>query len=53
VADKILANKVLGRIIARDSALGERAAAAAVWAKTKIGMGMKKKTTMRKKTTKK
>jgi len=53
--DKILADKALGRIVARDSALSERAAAAAVWAamkaKIKIGMSMKKKTT--KKRTKK
>ena len=55
-ADKVLATKALGRVIAKDSALKEKAAAAAVWAamkaKTKIGMGMKK-TTMKKKTTKK
>jgi len=47
VADKILAEKARKRIIARNSTLGERAAAAAVWAtikaKTKIGMGMKTK----------
>jgi len=48
----------LGRFTARDSALSERAAAAAVWvamkAKTKIGMGMKSnKKTTRKKATKK
>jgi len=57
-ADKVLADKALGRVTARDSALSERAAAAAVWtamkAKTKIGMGMKsKKKTTRKKATKK
>ena len=44
-ADKVLADKALGRVIARDSTLGERAAAAGVWAtmkvKTKIGAGMK------------
>ncbi|KYN30172.1 hypothetical protein ALC57_00368 [Trachymyrmex cornetzi] len=55
-ADKVLADKALGRVVARDSALSERAAAAAIWAtmkaKTKIGMGMRKKTT-RKKATKK
>ncbi|KYN33873.1 hypothetical protein ALC56_11845, partial [Trachymyrmex septentrionalis] len=57
-ADNILAEKA--RITASDSALGERAAAVAVWAamkaKTKIGMGMKPKkktTTTKKKTTKK
>jgi len=47
VADKILAEKAQKRIIARNSTLGERAVAAAVWAamkaKTKIGMGMKTK----------
>jgi len=61
VADRILAEKARRRIVARDSSLGERAAAAAVWAamkaKTKIGMGMetKMKTKMKtkKKTTKK
>ena len=57
-ADKVLADKALGRVVARDSALGERAAAAAVWAamkaKTKIGMGMKpKKKTTKKKAAKK
>ena len=57
-ADKVLADKALRRVVARDSALGERAAAAAVWAamkaKTKIGMGMKpKKKTTKKKVTKK
>lgn len=44
-ADKVLAEKALGRVIARDSTLGERAAATTVWAamraKTKLGMGMK------------
>jgi len=53
VADRILAEKARRRIIARDSTLGERAAATAVWAamkaKTKIGMGMKTKTTRTKK----
>ena len=59
-ADNILAEKARKRITASDSALGERAAAAAVWAamkaKTKIGMGMKPKkktTSTKKKTTKK
>jgi len=55
-ADKVLADKALGRVTARDSALSERAAAAAVWAamKAKIKIGMKsKKKTMRKKATKK
>ncbi|XP_018371529.1 PREDICTED: LOW QUALITY PROTEIN: uncharacterized protein LOC108766619 [Trachymyrmex cornetzi] len=55
-ADKVLADKALGRVTAKDSALSERAAAAAVWVamktKTKIGMGMKPKKTT-KKTTKK
>jgi len=47
VADEILAEKARKRIIASNLTLGERAAAAAVWAavkaKTKIGMGMKMK----------
>jgi len=47
VADNILATKARKRIAARDSTLGERAVAAAVWAamkaKTKIGMGLKTK----------
>jgi len=54
-ADKVLADKALGRFIARDSTVGEKAAAGAIWAamkaKTKIGMGMKMK--KRKPTTKK
>jgi len=51
-ADKVLADKALGRVIARDSTLSERAA---VWAvmKAKIKISMKKKMTTRKKTTKK
>jgi len=57
-ANKVLADKALGLLVARDSALSERAAAAAVWAamkaKTKIGMSMKsKKKTTKKKVTKK
>ena len=57
-ADKILAAEARKRITARDSALGERAAATAVWAamkaKTKLGMGLKtKKTRTRKRSTKK
>lgn len=48
VADRALAEKARERIAARDSTLGERAAATAVWvamkAKTKLGMGMKRKT---------
>jgi len=48
VADKILAEKARKDIIARNLTLGERAAAAAVWAamkaKTKIGYETKKKT---------
>ncbi|KYN10435.1 hypothetical protein ALC57_17454 [Trachymyrmex cornetzi] len=57
--DKVLADKAPERVTAKDSALSERAAraAAAVWAamktKTKMGMGMKPKKTMRKNTTKK
>jgi len=47
VADNILATKARKRIATRDSTLGERIAAAAVWAamkaKTKIGMGLKTK----------
>jgi len=54
VADKILAEKARKRIIARNSTLGERAAATAVCAamkaKTKIGMGMKTKVKTKKKT---
>jgi len=57
VADRILAEKARRRIVARDSTLGERAAATAVWAamkaKTKIGMGMKTKTRTKKNTAKK
>lgn len=58
VADNILAAKARKRITARDSTLGERAAATTVWAamkaKTKFGMGMKiKKSSMKKKTVKK
>ena len=53
VADNILATKARNRITARDSTLGERAAATAVWAamkaKTKFGMGMKMKKTLKKK----
>lgn len=47
VADRILAERARERIASRDSTLGERAAATAVWvamkAKTKLGMGMKRK----------
>jgi len=54
VADKILAEKARKRIIARNSTLGERAAATAVWAarkaKTKICIGMKMKVKTKKKT---
>jgi len=55
-ADKVLADKALGRVTAKDSALSERAAAAAVWAamkETKIDMGMKSKKMIRKKSMKK
>jgi len=58
-ADKVLAKKAQTRIVAKDSTLGERAAATAVWAamkaKTKFGMGLKTKTKtkMKKKTVKK
>jgi len=52
VADKILAEKARKRIIARNSTLGERAAATAVWAamkaKTKISMGKTKVKTKKK-----
>lgn len=53
-ADQILADRARERITARDSTLGERAAASAIWAamkaKTKLGMGMRKrKRTVRKK----
>ncbi|KYN08478.1 hypothetical protein ALC62_00538 [Cyphomyrmex costatus] len=54
IADNILAEEARKRITAKDSTLGERAAATAVWAtmkaKTKIGMGLK---TNKKKSTKK
>jgi len=47
VVDNILTTKARKRIAARDLTLGERTAAAAVWAamkaKTKIGMGLKTK----------
>jgi len=47
MADKILAEKMRKRIIMRNSTLGERAAAAAIWAamkaKIKFDMGMKTK----------
>jgi len=45
-ADRVLADRARNRIVARDSTLGERAAATAVWVamkvKTKLGMGMRK-----------
>jgi len=45
-ADRILAEKARNRIGARDSTLGERATATAVWAamkaKTKLGTGLKR-----------
>ena len=43
MADKVLVDKALGRVIAKNSTLNERAATATVWAamKAKIGMGMK------------
>lgn len=44
VADKVLAEQAKSRITARDSTLGERAAATAMKAQTKLGMGMKAKT---------
>jgi len=56
MADKIPAEKARKRIIARNSTLGKRAAAASVWAmkaKTKIDMGMKTKVKTKKKTAKK
>jgi len=47
VADRILAQKAWERVIAKDASLGEKAAAWAVTnamkAKTKLGMGLKKK----------
>ena len=52
-ADRVLADKAQERITAKDSTLGERAAAATVWAamkaKTKLGMGMTKRKTKKKK----
>ena len=56
VVNKVFADKALGRIVTRDSALSKRVAAATVWAvmKAKISMGMKsKKKTTRKKAMKK
>ena len=51
-ADKILASKARERITAKDSSLGERAAATTVWAainvKRKVGIGVKKKTSKKK-----
>ena len=57
-ADKILARKARGRVIASDSTLSEKAAATTVWAamnaKRKMGMGLKTKMkTKAKKNTKK
>ena len=47
-ADRILAKKAQTRIVAKDSSLGEKAAATTVWAamraKTKFGIGLKTKT---------
>ena len=47
VADRVLSDRARKRITAKDSTLGERAAATAVWAtmkaKTKLGMGMAKR----------
>ena len=44
VADRVLGDRARKRITAKDSTLGERAAATAIWAtmkaKTKLGMGM-------------
>lgn len=46
VADSVLAEKARQRITAKDSSLGEKVSATAVWAamkaKTKLGMGVKK-----------
>lgn len=54
-ADRALAEEARQRIVARDSSLRERAAAAAVWAamkaKTRLGMGLKRGARKRKKTT--
>ncbi|EGI58379.1 hypothetical protein G5I_13529 [Acromyrmex echinatior] len=52
---QVLADKALGRVTVRNSVRSERTAAATFWItmKTKIGMDMKSKKTMRKKTTKK
>lgn len=48
IADRALADRARERITAKDSHLGERAAATAVWAamkaKMKLGMGMKRRT---------
>ena len=52
VADRVLADRAWERIAVKDSTLGEKAAATAVWAamkaKTKLGMGMTKRRTKRK-----
>ncbi|KYN30127.1 hypothetical protein ALC57_00410, partial [Trachymyrmex cornetzi] len=37
-ADKVLADKALGRVVARDSVLSERASAAAIWAEQGRGL---------------
>lgn len=51
VADKLLAKTAKQRIVSRNSTPGERAAAATVWAamkaKTKMGMGMNVKNTLK------
>lgn len=56
VADKILAEKALQRVLAKDSSLGEKAAAYTVTnimkAKSKLGMGVRKKVMKKRKRTK-
>ena len=46
IVDRVLAERARERITASDSMFGEKAAATAVWAamkaKTKLGMGMKR-----------
>ncbi|KYQ55977.1 hypothetical protein ALC60_05091 [Trachymyrmex zeteki] len=52
IADRVLAERARERVTANDSTFGEKAAAATVWAvmkaKTKLGMGMKRRKTKRK-----
>ncbi|KYN21654.1 hypothetical protein ALC57_05972, partial [Trachymyrmex cornetzi] len=55
IADRVLAERARERITASDSTFGEKAVATAVWAamkaKTKLGMGMKRRKRTKRKTT--